>query len=213
MEKLFNKKVIILGLSLLILAGIVVVLFRGFNVNFLLEQHEVINFVIGKDFEMKDVKSICDEVFKDKKVVLKRIEVFNDAVSINAKSITNEEKENLINKLNEKFGTTKTVDEINIETIANVRMRDWIKPYIQPVAISAVIILAYIAVRFREENLFKLLAKIIGIMLVTVLSVLSILAIFRIPMSPIYISGIIAIAIIELMIYIDYYEKKQAKQN
>ena len=51
MNKFLNKKVVILGLSLLILAGIVVVLFRGFNVNFLLEQHEVIEFVIGKDFK------------------------------------------------------------------------------------------------------------------------------------------------------------------
>lgn len=213
MDKFINKnnKVLILGLSLLIVAGIVVVLFKGFNVNFLLEQHEVIDFVIGKDFEMKDVESICEEVFKDKKVVIKTIEVFDDAVSINAESITNEEKENLVNKLNEKFGTSKTVDEIKIETIANVRMRDWIKPYIQPIAISAVIILAYIAAKFREENLLKLLAKIIGILIITILSILSILAIFRVPMSPIYIMGLAAIALIELMVYINSYEKKANK--
>ena len=57
MNKFLNKKVIILALSLLIVAGIVVVLFRGFNVNFLLEQHEVIEFVIGrikKTIEHKD---------------------------------------------------------------------------------------------------------------------------------------------------------------
>ena len=36
MDKLLNKKVVILGLCLLIIAGMVVVLFRGFNVNFLL---------------------------------------------------------------------------------------------------------------------------------------------------------------------------------
>ena len=211
MDKLLNKKVVILGLCLLIIAGMVVVLFRGFNVNFLLEQHEVIEFVIGNDFEMKDVRNICNEVFKDKKIVLKTVEVFDDAVSINASSITNEEKENLVNKLNEKFGTTKTVDEVTIETVANVRMRDWIKPYVQPIAISAVIILAYIAARFREENLFKLLAKIIGIIVVTILALLSIFAIFRVPMSPIYIMGLTAVALIELMVYINTYEKKEEK--
>ena len=212
MNKFLNKKVVILGLSLLILAGIVVVLFRGFNVNFLLEQHEVIEFVIGKDFEMKDVKDICDEVFGDKKVVLRTIEVFNDAVSINVESITNEEKENLVTKLNTKFGTTKTVDEVKIETVSNVRMRDWIKPYIQPIAISGVIILAYIAAKFREENLVKMLAKIIAIVAVTMLSILSILAIFRVPMSPIYIMGLTAIALIELMMYINSYEKKEEEK-
>lgn len=208
MDKLLNRKVLILGLSLLIIAGIVVVLFRGFNVNFLLEQHEVIEFVIGKDFEMKDVETICDEVFKDKKVVLRTIEVFDDAVSINVESITTEEKENLVNKMNEKFGTKKTVDDIKISTVAKVRMRDWLKPYIQPIAISAVIILGYIAAKFREENLIKLMAKIIGIIIVTVLALLSILAIFRVPMSPIYIMGLTAIALVELMMYINYHEKK-----
>lgn len=208
MDKFLNKKVVILGLCLLIIAGIVVVLFRGFNVNFLLEQHEVIEFVIGKDFKMQDVEAICDEVFKDKKVALKTIELFDDAVSINVSSITNEEKTNLINKLNEKYGTTKTVDEVKIETVANVRMRDWIKPYVQPIAISAVIILAYIAAKFREENLVKLLAKIIAILVITVLALLSIIAIFRIPMSPIYIMGLTAIALVELMVYINVYAKK-----
>lgn len=209
MDKLLNKKVVILGLCLLIIAGIVVVLFKGFNVNFLLEQHEVIEFVIGKDFEMKDVRDICNEVFKDKKIVLKTVEVFDDAVSINAESITNEEKENLVNKLNEKFGTTKSVDEVTIETVANVRMRDWIKPYVQPIAISTVVILAYIAARFREENLLKLLAKIVAIILITILSLLSVLAILRVPMSPIYVMGLTAVAIIELMFYINTHEKKE----
>ena len=90
-------------------------------------------------------------------------------------------------------------------------MRDWIKPYVQPIAISAVIILAYIAAKFREENLLKLMAKIIVILVVTILSILSILAIFRVPMSPIYIMGLAAIALIELMVYINSYEKKANK--
>lgn len=206
-----NKKVLILGLSLLILAGIVVVLFRGFNVDFMLEQHEVIEFVIGKDFEMKEVSNICKEVFGNKKVVLKKVEVFNDSVSINVESITNEEKENLVNKLNEKFETTKTVDQVTVKTVANVRIRDWVKPYIKPIIISAVIILAYIAVKFREQNIFKLLTKIVGIVVLTIASILSILAIFRIPMTPFYIMCLTAVALIELMVYINKLETKKAK--
>lgn len=196
------KKISILGLCLLILAGIVVVLFRGFNVDFLLEQHEVIEFVIGKDFELADVYDICKEVFGNKKVVLKKIEVFNDSVSINVSSITNEEKENLIDKLNEKYGTTKDVSDVEVKTIAKVRIRDWVKPYIKPIMVSGIIILAYIAIRFREENLVKLISKIIGIMVITILALLSIFAICRVPMSPIYIMGLIAVVLVELVIYI-----------
>lgn len=202
-----NKKILILGLSLLILAGIVVVLFRGFNVNFMLEQHEVIEFVIGKEFEMKDISKICKEVFGNKKVVLKTIELFDDSVSINVQSITNEEKENLVNKLNEKYETTKSVDEIDIKTVSNVRIREWVKPYIKPIAISTFIILAYIAIKFREQNIIKLLAKIIGVVVLTIASILSVLAIFRVPISPIFIMSLTAIALIELMMYINKLQK------
>lgn len=203
MNKAEIKKIIILGLSLLILAGIVVVLFKGFNVNFMLEQHEVIEFVIGKDFEMSDVKEICKEVFGDKKVVLKTVEVFDDSVSINVESITDEEKESLIEKLNEKYGTEKTVDDVEVQTVANVRIRDWVKPYIKPIIVSGIIILAYIAILFRTQNLVKLLLKIVGVIAVTMAVILSIIAIFRIPLSPIYITCMLAIALIELMVYIN----------
>lgn len=196
------KKILILGLSLLILAGIVVVLFRGFNVNFLLEQHEVVEFTIGKDFEIADVKAICKEVFGKKQVVLRKIEVFNDSVSINVSSITNEEKENLVNKLNEKFGTTKNVAEVEIKVIPKVRIRDWVKPYIKPIIVSAIIIVAYMAIRFREENLVKLFAKIVAEMALTILAILSVCAIFRVPMSPIHIMCLTAIALVELLVYI-----------
>ena len=208
MNKFLNKKILVLGLSLLILAGIVVVLFRGFNVNFMLEQHEVIEFVIGKNFEMKDVSDICDQVFGNKKVVLKTIEVFDDAVSINVESITNEEKENLVSKLNEKFGTTKAVDQIEVETVANVRIRDWVKPYVKPIFISSLIILAYIAFKFRDENIIKVLGEIIGIVVLTLATILSALAIFRVPVSPIYIMFLIIIAMLEVIIYIDKHEMK-----
>ena len=206
------KKISILGLSLLILAGIVVVLFRGFNVNFLLEKHEVIEFTIGKDFELSDVYDICKDVFGNKKVVLRKIEVFNDSVSINVNSITNEEKENLVNKLNEKYGTEKEVSSVEVKTVANVRIRDWVKPYIKPISVSAIIILAYIAIIFRKENILEVFGKIIGTVSLTILAILSVFAIFRVPMSPIYIMLLTAIALTELIIYISKLTNKKIEE-
>lgn len=206
------KKISILGLSLLILAGIVVVLFRGFNVNFLLEKHEVIEFTIGKDFELSDVYDICKDVFGNKKVVLRKIEVFNDSVSINVNSITNEEKENLVNKLNEKYGTEKEVSNVEVKTVANVRIRDWVKPYIKPISVSAIIILAYIAIIFRKENILEVFGKIIGTVSLTILAILSVFAIFRVPMSPIYIMLLTAIALTELIIYISKLTNKKIEE-
>jgi len=206
------KKISILGLSLLILAGIVVILFRGFNVNFLLEKHEVVEFTIGKDFELSDVYAICKEVFRDKKVVLRKIEVFNDSVSINVNSITNEEKDNLVNKLNEKYGTEKDVSSVEVKTVANVRIRDWVKPYIKPISVCAIIILAYIAIIFRKDNLLEVFGKIIGTVALTILAILSFFAIFRVPMSPIYIMFLTAVALTELIIYIAKLNNKKIEE-
>ena len=202
------KKISILGLSLLILAGVVVVLFRGFNVNFLLEQHEVIEFNIGKDFEISDVYNICKDVFGNKKVALRTIELFDDSVSINVSSITNEEKENLVNKLNEKYGTNKEVSEVEIKTVPKVRIRDWVKPYMKPVLISGFIMLIYIAILFRKENFLKIISQIVLTIILTVLALLSFFAIFRVPMSPIYIMGLTFIAVAELMLYVYKFNNK-----
>lgn len=202
------KKISILGICLLILAGIVVVLFRGFNVNFLLEQHEVIEFNIGKDFELSDVKNICKEVFGNKKVVLRKIELFNDSVSINVSSITNEEKENLVNKLNEKYGTEKDISDVEVKTVAKVRIRDWVKPYVKPTIVSSIIILGYIAIRFRNDNLIKVIAKIVGTIILTTLTILSVFAICRIPMAPICIMVLIMVALAELILYINKLEQE-----
>ena len=147
-----NKKIILLGLILLIIAGIIVVAFKGFNVSLIYQQHENVSFLIGKDVDLKDIKQICKEVFNGKEVVLKEMELFNDSVNISVESITNEEKEQLINKINEKYGTEFTLEGITTRTISNIRIRDLIKPYFKPVILSAVLIIVYLIIRFRKDK-------------------------------------------------------------
>ena len=107
-----NKKIIILALVLLVIAGIIVVGLKGFNVDFMLKQHDSLEYTISEDFELSDVENISKDVFGDKKFKIRIIELFNDAVSINAENITTEEAENLVKKLDEKY---KKVEEKNPE--------------------------------------------------------------------------------------------------
>ena len=86
MNKEINKKILILGLILLIIAGIVVVLLKGFNVDLMLESHEEITYKLDTEYELKDIESICKEVFGSKKVIIKEVEFFKDAVAINVSS-------------------------------------------------------------------------------------------------------------------------------
>lgn len=198
-----NKKIILLGLILLIIAGIVVVALKGFNVSLILQQHESVNLVIGKEIDLKDIKSICNEVFGNKKVVLRNVELFNDSVNINVESITNEEKEGLVNKINEKYGTEITVEGLTVNSNSNVRIRDLIKPYFKPVILSIVLIIVYLIIRFRKENVLSVLGNIAGIIVLTEAALASIIAIVRIPLSPIMINLMTVVAIIELLVYIN----------
>lgn len=209
-----TKKILLLGLALIIIAGIVVVALKGFNVSLLYEQHDSINLIIGKEININEIKGICEEVFKEKEVIVKKVELFNDAVNINVESITDEEKQNLVEIVNEKYQTEFTTETINVQTNANIRIRDIVRPYCTPLLISGVLIVVYIVIRFRKMKVVNLLGKIAVIVLLTEAFLTSCILITRIPLTPTLINVMIAIAVLELVLYIDCKEKeyKEIKQ-
>lgn len=203
-----SKKIILLGIILLIIAGIVVVALKGVKVSLVLQQHEEINIYVGKPTELKEMKSVCKEVFGDKQFVLMDIDTFNDAYSINVESFTNEEKQALLTKVNEKFEVELTEEDISEKTLSNIRVRDMVKPYVKPVIISVLLIIVYMIIRFRKEKVAKLLGKIFGIVILTEAVIFSIIAIARIPLSATMINLMAVIAVVELCIYINKLENK-----
>lgn len=205
-----SKKIVLLGIILLILAGIIVVALKGMKVDFMLAQHKTMNIVIGKEFNINDVQNICNEVFKDKEVVLKKVEVFGDAVSVNATSISDEEKANLVAKINEKYEISLVAEEIEVKSNSNIRIRDMIRPYLFPALISFVLIYAYIGIRFRKLNALKVLLKLTGIILLTEVIIASIVAISRIAVSPIILNLMFVAGITEIIIFI-YKKESETK--
>lgn len=202
-----TKKILLLGLILIIIAGIVVVTLKGVNVSLLYEQHETVNLVIGKEVNINDIKNICKEVFNDKEVIVRKVELFDDAININVESMTDEEKQNLVDKVNEKYETQFTVDSINVKVIPKVRIRDTVRPYIIPLVIATIAIVAYMVIRFRKIKIIKLLGKIVAIILLTEATVTSIVTIARIPVTPVLINVMFAVAILELVLYVDCTER------
>jgi preprotein translocase subunit SecF len=207
------KKVLYLGLALLIIAGIIVVLLKGFRVDLMLEQHEEITYSMETEYDLKDIRNICNEVFKNKKVVVKEIELFGDAVQINVDTVTDEEKTNLVDKMNEKYETENTVDDLKVESVPNVRIRDWVTPYVKPVSISMLIIIAYVAIRFGKLDTVKLLGELIGKIIVIVLAILSVIAIVRLPLMPYYITILTAIVVAECVYYLAKCEKRLQEER
>ena len=203
-----SKKIIILGLILLIIAGIIVVLLKGFNVSLMFGKHEAIEIKLDTDIDLKMMKEICKETFEKKDFVVKELEVFGDSAQINVEAITDEEKTNLVSKINEKFGTSKTVEDLNINSISNKRIRDVVTPYIMPMVISFVIILIYMAIRFRKIEATKIIVKFLKNVILTEAVLISIIAITRIEVTDLLINFLMIIPILEMVYHIARAEKK-----
>lgn len=194
-----SKKIVILGIILLVLAGIIVVSLKGFRVSLLFGKHETVELKVGKEVDIEVAKEICEEVFGNKKYVLKELEVFGDSIQINTDSITDEEKTNLINQINEKFGTDKTVDDLNISSVSNRRIRDVVKPYGMPIVCSFAIVFIYMAIRFRKINAVQMILHFLLKFILTEAILLSAIAIIRLPVTDLVIYGLVIVAVGELV--------------
>lgn len=208
-----SKKIIILGVILLIIAGIIVVALKGFHVSLMFGKHEVIEIKIGKEVDLNVVKEIGNEIFENKEFVVKGLEVFGDSVQINVSSITDEEKTNLINQINDKFGTSKTVEDLNINSVSNKRIRDVVRPYLAPMAISLVVVFIYLLIRFRKINAVKIIIEFIRNVILTEAILLSIIAITRLETTDLLIHLLMIVPIAELVYTVAKGEKKLEVEN
>ena len=196
-----NKKVKIIAILsiIIIIAGIIMIITKGYNFDLKYSDANRILLDIGTTFNNKDIKSITDEVLGNQKVMIQKVEVFEDAVSITAEEITEEQKTNLINKMNEKYGTTTKAEDIEITTIAHTRGRDIIKPYIVPFLIATIIIVIYMMIRYYKLNAFKVLLKTVCMVIYTQIMLFSIIAITRIPIGRLTIPMVLTVYILTLV--------------
>ena len=204
-----SKKILLLGMILLIVAGIVVVSLKGVKVSLTLQQHEVVNIYLDKKIDSKEFNNVCKEVFGNKTYKVRNVEFFNNAFEISVENITDEEKAKLVEKINEKFELGINVDALNIYTVANIRVRDIVKPYVKPVLISLVLMIVYMIIRFRKMSAWKVLGKIFGIIILTEAVIASIITITRLPLSATIINLMAVISVIELILYINKLEKNK----
>ena len=193
-----SAKIIIALIAIILIAGTIMLCTKGlvFGLNY--EDSKKVEINLGKQFEEKDIKEITNDVFGKQPVLIQAIEVYKDAVSITTTEITDDQKANLIAKLNEKYGTDISTDDITIEANAHIRGRDIVKPYIVSFAIATVIVLVYLSIRYYKLNSLKVLAKSIGIMLLAQLILLAIIAIARIPIGVLTMPVVLLIYVLSL---------------
>lgn len=212
MKNLKNK--IIIGIAILIfVVGIIVVAVKGFNVNLEYQDTKKIEANIGKSFEKEDIENIVKEVLGKERFIIQKVEIYEDSVSITAKEITDEQRDNIVSKINEKYDTNLKTEDITIITVPRVHLSDLIKKYRTPFIIATVCILVYLMVRYYKLNSLKVLLRTIIVVAILQAELFSIIAITRIPVSKLTVPVVLTVYMLSLVGCTTYFEKKLAEKK
>ena len=204
------KNKILIGLAIVILVGIIITVAVGFNVDMCYRDYNLVDIKIGQDFNINDIKTITNEVFQKENIEIQKAGVYSDNVVIKVSSITDEQKNLLNTKINEKFGLNNSVDDIEINYISSYRLRDIIKPYIIPLIITTVIILTYMAIRFRKIGISKVISQVVLLTVIAELLYGSIIVIIRYPVNRLVMPVGVVIYITIITILTGMFEKQKS---
>ena len=111
-----KKKIMAIIIALIIVVGIIVVATKGFNVSLYLKSHTILSYTFDQAIEKSDVKEICKEVFGSKNFDVRMVEVFDDSVYIISETITEEEQEQLLEKLSSLNSNESETEEVEEST-------------------------------------------------------------------------------------------------
>lgn len=178
-----NKIIIVSSIiALIILAGIVVVNIWGFNKELKFVQGQRIDIYVEQQVDKDKVKPIVEEVLGIHNMV-QTVEIYEDMVTIRAKTISEEQRNNIVNKVKEIYQFEQTAENTDINTVPETRIRDMYKQYVLPFAISGVLVVAYMLIRYYKKGILKVLLNAVFVPVVAELLLLSWMAIVRIPIG------------------------------
>ena len=200
------KKIIYAILVCIIIAGIVVIATIGLNADLIYRKNVEIDVYIGKVIDEKDIQTIVDEVFPEERNIVQEIELFEDMVSITIPDTRTEEElnskvEELNTKINEKYEIENTTDDIQITHNSKIRLSSVVMPYLVVLGISIVIVLVYVALRYKKLGVAKTLINYVLAIVGSELVLLSIIAITRFPVNRIIVPAglVLLLAVITVL--------------
>lgn len=212
-----ETKILIGIIAIILVVGTIMIFAKGLAFELKYKNCKKVEINIGKEFDRKDIKQITNEIFKNQPVRIQEIEIYKDALSITTTEITEEQKDELITKINEKYEKEIKSENIEIEDVAHTKGRDILRPYIVPFSITTIIVLGYIMIRYNKLNCFKVLVQSVGIIAVAQLVLLCIMAITRMPIGRFTIPAVLIVYILSTYICITKFEndiqKRKIKEN
>ncbi len=199
-----NKNLIIyIVICLIIIAGVAVWEAKGFRTEMQFAPRKQIQLTNYTGIEVSEVEGIVSEVLGNTKFMVQPVETFGNAVVVEAKEITEEQRNDIVTKFNEKYGTEVKSENVEIINIPFTRIKDVIKRFIVPGIITLTIVLIYFIIRFRKIGWKKVTIKTLLLPAVAELLLFSIISIIRLPFSRYAVAcgiGLYLISIISLTV-------------
>lgn len=196
-----KRDIIILAIMMIIIViGIILACTIGFNKQLRYSDSQKIDIYVGEEVDLNKIKEIANEVIGNNNMV-QIIEIYGDMVTIRAKSISEEQKNTIVNKIKESYEFEQTAENTNIENVPATRIRDILKKYVLPLSVSGLIILIYMLIRYHKKGLLPVMLNTILIPIIIELVLLSVLVITRIPIG-IYTPSFILLVFVFATIFV-----------
>lgn len=193
-----KNKAIYVFLIILIIAGAIVYTVKGLNKELNYSNRQQFEISAASTFDVSKVETIAKEVLSNRNVKVQKVERFNNALEIISTEISEDEKQNIINKVNEEYNETISNDDISIISVPETRVKDILMPYILPIIITLTAVLLYFVLVYSKLGLKSVIFKGIAVPVLILLSYYSIIVILRIPFGR--ITNCIAVALYLLSI-------------
>ena len=205
-----KKNIFLVVLAVIILVGIIMFCIKGLNYNLFYGKNTTISITTEQAIDKSELQQIVEETIGGK-VSVRNLNDLSNSLLITIKGISDEQKTNLLTKVNEKYSLELKEEDLEITNNASIKLIDIIKPYITPSVISIVLILAYFIIRYRKYGIGKIILETLGSILISELSLFSIYAIVRIPVNSITMPISVILFVIVIIALMEKFRKEEAK--
>ena len=206
-----KKQYLYIIIAIVIIIGAVICGVKGFNIELQYSNRQEMILSSSTELDISKIEEISKSILENKEVKVQKVERFGNAVEIVSNEISNEEKENIIKKINEECNADISNDDIKIVDIPNTRIRDILKPYILPGIVTFAAVLLYFIIMYHKIGLNKVLLRGILLPIITEILYYSIIAITRVPFGRIVNSIAIGLYIISIGALAIYFQNEKEK--
>lgn len=178
------KKKILYGIiAIVILAGIIMFCNHGFNIGNVYGSYTKMGLYIENGINKDEISDLVKESFNGKEAVMQDVEYFGEMVLITLPTVSDDEIDSFLAKVNEKYSLEYQKDDLDIISTPGLNFNEVINPYILPLILSIIISIIYIAIRYYSLGVMKMIGKSILAIILVQAVIMSIYLILNLPID------------------------------